>query len=326
MDALGAWVRDTFGLGDGPVVLTPGGRGAEGRIWRLDVGPDSYAVKQPFAEVDEDDLRREADYLDHFAGAGLDVPVHLQDAAGRYAVPLPVALGSGQVRVTRWVDGSPVGASTKGLADPLGRLLGRLHAAAPAAGATPGRWYTTTPSASTWQDLVVRSANRPWGAGLAGRLADLVQHTGLVAAAGAAPDALVVGHRDLHPENLLLGEDRVLRAVDWEDAGPTDPSRELAKVLVQWHVEGSAVDEAAVRETVVAYRAAGGMGRLDGLDAFAMVLCTEPNFLARQVQAALDPATTEEHLEHALAEIQELLGHLPTPAALERVLAAAALG
>lgn len=323
MTSLGEWARDTFGLGDGPVTVTPAARGAEGRISQLRVGGERFALKQPFGPVADQDVRREAGFLDHFARAGIEVPTHLCDAGGRYAVPVPTALGGGQARVSRWVEGRPVGSATTGLSGSLGTLLGSLHAAAPPSDGAVSGWYRTMPDAEAWRGLLRRSEGRPWGRALARRLPDLVDHARRVEQAGPPRGPLVVGHRDLHPDNVLLAPDGTLRAIDWEDAGPTDVHRELAKVLVQWHVEGDDVDETGVAATVAAYRGAGGPGRIEDLDDFTMVLCGDTNFLAGQIRSALDPELGEGHREAVLEEIaQGLAAYVPTPAALIRVLAA----
>lgn len=326
MTSLGEWVRDTFRLGDGAVTVSAAARGAEGRIWLLTVGADRYALKQPFRPVDEEDVRREATLLNHFAGHGMDVPVHLRDASGRYAVPVPETFGGGQVRVLRWVEGRAVGAGAVSgdLSRRLGTLLGSLHAAAPISDEAPSRWYSTMPQAAEWQDLLGRSAGQPWESALAGRLPDLVEHARRVGRAGPPRGPVVVGHRDLHPDNVLVAPDGSLRAIDWEDAGPTDVHRELAKVLVQWHVAGPDVDESGVAATVEAYRAARGQGRVECLDDFTMVLCSDANFLATQLRAALDPDVADEHREPVLAEIEQGLSvYVPTREALTRVLATA---
>lgn len=320
---LAEWARAAFGLGEGTPALRPAGRGAEARVYLLEVGPARYALKQPFGTLDEQGVRREAAFLDHFARAGVEVPVHQVDADGRHVVPVPRELGGGVVRLSRWVEGEPVRVPTADVAGPLGVLLGALHVAAPPAGGDPGPWYTTCPDDSTWDDLLRRSAGMPWCDPLEARLPDLAHHGALVRAAGPPSGPLLVGHRDLHPENVLRAPDGALRALDWEDAGPVDPGRELAKVLVQWHVDGGTVDVQAVRTTVAAYRAAGGRGRVDGPGAFAMVLSTEPNFLAAQVERALDASLADDLRQHAVGEVLESLGYLPTPAALEAVLAAA---
>ena len=81
-------------------------------------------------------------------------------------------------------------------------------------------------------------------------------------------------------------------------------------------MDGDEVDASAVRRTVLAYRAAGGPGELQGLDSFTMLLSGELNFLAEQAAKTLDPALDDDHRAHALAEVQECLLSLPTPQVL----------
>lgn len=324
VDELGEWVRTAYRLGPGPLTRVPGGRGAEAVVWRLDVGDEAFALKQPFAARDEADLAREAALLDHLAAAGVEVPTHRMASDGRYAAWLPDALGGGQVRLSHWVEGDPPGPATGVLAGALGALLAHLHRAAPPTHEEPVAWFTTTPTKGDWTELTRAAAGREWGERLAARLGDLAAYARIVRRAGPGAGPWVVGHRDLHPDNVVVAPDGSLRALDWEDAGPVDPSRELAKALAQWHTDGEQVDERAVRATVAAYRAAGGTGSVQGEEDLAMWLCGETNFLARQARSALDPATSPGHRRHAETDIELSLGsYLPPPPVLARLVAVA---
>ncbi len=336
MDELTAYLLDAFGLGDGPARLTPVARGADGQVSLLQCGADRYAVKQLFAvprgdrggpgseegDAREAAVRREADYLAQFGRAGIPVPEPVADRGGRFLVPLPSQLGGGVARLSRWVEGvrPGLGQGPRRVAGELGALLGRLHAAAPWSAEPVGPWYRTVPEAGVWTDLVARGVGQVWQPGMAAKGSELERLGDLVRGAQSAATPLVVGHRDLHPDNVLVAPDGGLVPVDWEDVGPMVPDRELVKVLVQWHVDGDRIDEPAIRHTVTAYRRAGGTGEVQGLESFTMLLSGELNFLAKRAAMSLDRRLDDEHLRHAVSEVQGTLSWLPSVVTLARVL------
>ncbi|KGN36831.1 aminoglycoside phosphotransferase family protein [Knoellia subterranea] len=321
MVAFAEWVRSEFGLGTGPLTFVVGGRGAVGEVYRLSVGGVEFAVKRPFRGVDVDAIRREALLLDHLAAQGIDVPTHVVASGGRLVVEVPSDLGGGSARVSHWVEGEPVGNGGSAVAEQLGALLAQLHRAGPSTDEVPPNWYTTMVPADEWAALVQRSVGQPWHEALVAREGDHAAYRSVVDRAGPGTGPFVLGHRDFHPDNAVIAPDGSLRALDWECCGPLDPTRELAKTLVQWHVLGEVIDEDAVARTVTAYVEAGGTGVVRAIDDFAMVMCTETNFLASQIRLALADAAPDERRAQARGEIEEsLAGYLPSLAALERVL------
>lgn len=324
MDDFAEWVRDAFGLGDGPLTRTVGGRGADGDVWHLLIGDREYAVKRPFRALDVESVRREAALLNHLASRGVEVPTQVTASEGGLVVEVPNLLGGGSARVSHWVEGTSVADRTREVAAPIGTLLAQLHRAAPGTTEHPRRWYTAMVPLEEWAELIRCSVGQPWHEALVARAGDLTAYADVVDRAGPGTGPFILGHCDLHPDNVLAAPDGGLRALDWEDCGPLDPTRELAKTLVQWHVLGDRVDEEAIAKTVAAYRDGGGPGVLSGRKDFAMVLCSETNFLAHQIRLALDDDAPVERRDQAHHEIVEALGaYLPSLSALDRVLVAA---
>ena len=325
-EQLAAYARSAFGLdGAGAVTVAAGARGALGQIWRFEVGTARYALKEIFPDdgpVPPALVEAELDFSRLAAASGVRLPASHADRDGRYLVPLPS--GAGWLRLYDWVDLRPV--TMPAAAGDLGVLLARLHRCAPAVvhepgGGRPDPWYDRTPPMPSWAPLV--AAAREVGVWWAPRLSDVVAALPALCAlvTPADPAAMVVCHRDLHPENVWVdasgGE---LVVVDWDNLGPAEPARELARVLFDWFVEGDDADLDAIRRTYEAYLRAGGPGRIGQLPDFSMLVACRLNFLRVQVGAAVDPRTEQRHRDWAEREIEEALRILPTPRLLAEVL------
>jgi len=208
------------------------------------------------------------------------------------------------------------------------RAQARAHAHGPPPGGRPDPWYDTVPGPATWNRLACAALRQDaaWGPALASRISLLRELAALVTPVSG--DQIVICHRDLHPDNVLVDASGELVLLDWDDIGEACPDRELAQLLAEWHVRDGVADDAAVTRTLTAYRAAGGSGLLRDERSFGMLIASRLNFLRAQARVALDPRTTPKNRIYAADEILDTLARLPSPGLIARLLdvAAAAFG
>ncbi|MFF4500909.1 phosphotransferase enzyme family protein [Streptomyces sp. NPDC001401] len=310
---------EVYGLGAGPWTMTPVTRGALGQIWKLSGRSSTWAVKEMLFGCDEHQVQREAALREASERLGIASPKLLANRDGAHVSWLPPRLGGSSVKLYEWVDGAGADPARPEILSWVGRTLALLHVAGEGASEAPSSWYETCPQEADWEELHQRTgaAGLPWSdalarfaAGPAGELARLVT--------AADRSALVTSHLDVQPQNVLLGpEGPVL--IDWDNAGPTAPERELAWIVFAWSGRNRLNADSA-RRVVRAYLEAGGPGRIRGLDAFSTLVATSLNYIQVQAEAAVDPAKTLEQREFGETEVARSLRNLPEPAMLSRLI------
>jgi Ser/Thr protein kinase RdoA (MazF antagonist) len=257
---LAAQVADRFDLGPDARLEVEAVRGEQGQVRRLVTARGSFALKQSFADVDLDEAQATAEFQSRCHDAGAPCPRPLADTDGRY-----VSVVDGEpVRVQTWVDIH----DPDPLLDPalVGAAVARLHGVVVPATTTPHWWGTEPVGATEWRALV--KAARGAGAPFAERLAALVPSM-LAAEELLTPMTGVQWcHLDLWADNLRGTPSGTACAVDFDNAGPGDPTRELAMVLFEF---GRTSPE-RFGALLAAYESAGGPGRVTRAEDFGLTI------------------------------------------------------
>ena len=307
VDRLAAQVADRFDLGPDARLEVEAARGEQGQVRRLLTARGSFAVKESFAAVDLAEAEATAAYQATCHRAGAPCPQPLPDTEGRYVSEID----GDPVRVQTWVD----------LLDPdpmldpvlVGTTLAQLHAVAVRTDQPPHWWGTDAVGAPEWHALV--KAARGAGAPYADRLAALVPHL-LAAEELLTPMAGVQWcHLDLWADNLRSTADGRACVIDFDNAGPGDPSRELAMVLFEF----ARTSPHRVAALVAAYEEAGGPGRVREPADFGLTIAQLHHIGRYQVIGWLH-ARDPEARARAHAAVDEFVGDPLLRADVERLL------
>jgi hypothetical protein len=293
----GQAIADTFGLGHAEALSEPVARGELGQVRRLVTDLGTWAIKESLEQLTDGEV------------AGLENTTAFHHACWAAGVPTPeprktrggfVAEVDGELLLTfTWVD----------LAEPdpwldpaaVGSLLAALHGVRRAPEGRVGPWFEAPVGEREWR--AVLKASRAAGAPYADRLAELVPRLVEVEAVLTPMDTVQTCHLDLWSDNLRRTSDGGLCVIDYDNAGPADPSRELAMLVVEFG-RGDAVRQ---RRLYDAYRDAGGPGRLGGRADFALTVAQLHHIGHRHLRMWIG-ARDQEGRARSLAGVEEFLG------------------
>lgn len=290
-------VADAFGLGRAESLSEPVARGELGQVRRLVTDSGVWAVKESFEPYDEQELAQARTTGAFHAAcweAGIPTP-RPQPAGGGFVVEVD----GEHLQAFGWVE---IADPDTGL-DPeaVGALVATLHGVRLPADRPVHEWFEAPIGQREWR--AVLKASRGAGAPYADRLAELLPALLEVEAILTPMEPVQVCHLDLWSDNLRRTPDGGLCVIDFDNAGPADPDREVAMTVFEFG-QGDAVRQ---RRLYDAYRNAGGPARVTGRADFAMTVAQLHHIGHRHLRMWRS-APDSEGRARSLAGVEEFLG------------------
>jgi Ser/Thr protein kinase RdoA (MazF antagonist) len=243
-------VADAFGLGRAISLSDPVARGELGEIRRLDTDHGTFAVKQELESRSVDAAETSTAYQRVCWEAGIPTPEPLRTTTGAFTAQVD----GEQVRAYAWAE----------LADPdptlepaaVGTLVAQLHQVRhpwPTSEIDP--WFEAPIGRAEWQGVLEasRAASAPYADLLAELLPALLEIEQILTPMCPVQTC----HLDLWADNLRRSDGRPF-VIDFDNAGPGDPSREIAMVIFEF----GRADAVRQHALYYGYLAAGGPGRV----------------------------------------------------------------
>ena len=243
-------IAEAFGLGVATSLSAPVARGELGEIRRLETDLGMFAIKQAFESGSIDEAETSTAYHRVCWEAGIPTPEPLRTTAGGFMAQVDDEL----VRAYAWADL----ADSDPTLDPaaVGTLVARLHQVRhewPTSEIDP--WFEAPIGRVEWNRVL--ESSRAESAPYADRLAELLPGLLGVEEILIPMRPVQTCHLDLWADNLRRSDGRPF-VIDFDNAGPGDPSREIAMVIVEFGRR----DAVRQRTLYDAYLAAGGPGRV----------------------------------------------------------------
>ncbi len=252
-----------YDLGEPVTGLHPVTGGLLHKMWRLDTGRGSWAVKELNPAIISrpglrDEYRRSEQIAARMLQAGVPAVCALQNRGDwLYEVEGTVLM------IFDWVAGVTlgIGPTRPEQARQIGEIMARIHRVGLEV-ATISLPQPPNFSPDHWADLVWRGTrkNMGWAENPEKQTARLVEWSAIGREARLRLSAqVIISHRDLDQKNVIWRDRDTPLLIDWEAAGLVNPALDVIGAALSWSgLLSGQLDEAAFKALLQGYCRAGG--------------------------------------------------------------------